>query len=339
MKIKYSEISVAVAVYNGEKTLYRTLDSLKKQTFKNLNVLISDDCSTDNSKKIINEFINQCPNFYLIGNDKNIGMFNNYNKLFNISNSKYFAWVDQDDYRENLYFEKCFNELEKKKNAVLAFAHTGVKNKENNELMHINTINSLEGVFDVDTRYKNLIKNFNDTIVYSLIRSDILKKTDLWVNINGSANKLIYQLSLHGEFAQIREVLTYYYGMGLANRYDSKHEYLRSTKKIKNVFNLPFLILFINQFKDLLLCENLNYLKKIKIGFFVILDLFFMNLSKFIYRILSIFKNKKLSNLTYKIINTLLNRNNDIINIVDVNKYPLFYPKHHPFKKVKGKEK
>ena len=51
------KISIIVPIYNAENYLSKCLESLVRQTFKNIEIILIDDCSTDNSKKIIEEFI------------------------------------------------------------------------------------------------------------------------------------------------------------------------------------------------------------------------------------------------------------------------------------------
>ena len=105
--------------------------------------------------------------------------------------------------------------MELNPDASLAFANTGVVNKKNNILMHINTIRSIGNELDLIKRYNNLINNFHDTIIYSLIRSSCLSKTSLWTNINGSANRLIFELALEGKFVGVNKLLSFYSGKGL----------------------------------------------------------------------------------------------------------------------------
>lgn len=335
MNFNYSSIFVGVAVFNGEKTLDRTLSSLKNQTFEDITVLICDDNSTDRSLDIIKKYLSECPNFFLLQNEKNLGMFKNYNKLFQISNSKYFAWVDQDDFRDKKFFEKCFYELEQDQEGVLAFAKTGVKDKFSDKLMHINTINSLINLNDVVLRYKKLIENFHDTIVYALIRSNTLKDTNMWTNFNGSANRLIFELCLNGKFLQINETLTFYYGMGLTKRFTSDEEYERSTKSKKKFYYIPFIFLFFNQCIDVIKHRKIKIFQKIKILFYLLKHLFLVNFFKCVYRSLDIFKFKSINNLIFDIMPNYLKKNDDIEKIVDPEKYPSFYPKHYPFKKIK----
>ena len=51
------KISIIVPIYNAENYLSKCLESLVRQTFKNIEIILIDDCSTDNSKKIIEEYI------------------------------------------------------------------------------------------------------------------------------------------------------------------------------------------------------------------------------------------------------------------------------------------
>ena len=240
--MKNSEICIGIPTYNGESTLGKTLESLECQSFKHFRVMISDDNSTDGTLDIIKSFCNKNDNFSYTVNKSNLGMFANCNKLFLNSDSKYFGWVPQDDLREKDFLKECYFGLESNKKSVLAYAQTGVRYKKKDILMHINTIDSISNIKNPYCRYANLTKNFHDSIVYSLIRSEALNKTSLWKNLNGSANRLIFELCLLGEFIQIKKVLSYYYGMGLKNRHDAETEFFRSVKKKKII--IKFLLLY-----------------------------------------------------------------------------------------------
>ena len=332
---KFHEISVGVSTFNGEKTLEKTLKSLEDQTFKNFSVFISDDSSTDNTVDIIKEFANRNQNFFYEINKSNLGMIRNNNKLFLNSNSKYFTWVDQDDFREKDFLHDCFYEIEKKPSASLVYAHTGIKNKKNDVLMHVNTINSISNQTDVVSRYNNLLTNFHDTVVYSLIRSSALKNTQLWTNINGSANKLIFELTLQGEFLEVKKLLSYYNGRGLVFRYSADTEFFRQSKKKRKFYQIPFLILFFLQIKDIIFSKIL-FKSKLKILIYLIYYFIKVNFAKFIYRLFSKIFFGKFDNFFYSLILKVIPENKDINQIVKRDLYPDFYPHHYPYKKVKG---
>lgn len=93
------KISVAVAVFNGEKFIEKQLNTILNQTTPVDEVVISDDCSTDNTFNICQEFIlkNNLTNWKLLKNSKNLGFcFNFYNAIENCSGEVIFL-ADQDD--------------------------------------------------------------------------------------------------------------------------------------------------------------------------------------------------------------------------------------------------
>ena len=73
-------VSVVMATYNGEKYIYEQLESLKSQNYKIDEVVICDDCSTDNTKKIVLEFIrdNNLTWWHFIQNNENYGYAKNF---------------------------------------------------------------------------------------------------------------------------------------------------------------------------------------------------------------------------------------------------------------------
>ena len=333
--LEFNEISVGVSTFNGEKTLERTLNSLENQTFKNFSVYISDDRSTDNTIDIIKKFCERNKNFYYEINEKNLGMILNNNKVFKKSNSKYFAWLDQDDYRDKNFLKECYNTLEANPDASLVFPNTGVVYKKEDILMHINTIKSLANEDDISKRYKNLLNNFHDTIIYSLIRSSSLRNTSLWTNINGSANRLIFELALDGKFVEVNKLLSFYSGRGLKNRFNPSAEFFRQSKYEKKFYQLPFMILFFSQLKDVF-NKKLQYSTKLKIIHSLIFNFLKINFSKLLYRFFSMVFFGKIDNYTYKLILKIVPKNKDINQVVDEKLYNDFYPTHYPFKKVEG---
>lgn len=102
-------ISVAIPSYNSEKFIIKLLDSIKNQTYKNFEIVISDDCSTDNTFKLICEYKEKHSNLNinLIEQKKNIGLIANRNVILKECKGKYITFVDSDDYIE----EKCLELL------------------------------------------------------------------------------------------------------------------------------------------------------------------------------------------------------------------------------------
>lgn len=92
--------SVVMATYNGAEYLYEQLDSLRDQTMPVDEVIICDDCSTDATVKMLQDYIeeNGLKNSWkLILNEKNMGYANNFHKALMLAEGEYIFFSDQDD--------------------------------------------------------------------------------------------------------------------------------------------------------------------------------------------------------------------------------------------------
>jgi glycosyltransferase involved in cell wall biosynthesis len=89
--------SVIAICFNHEKYLIECLQSVVNQTYKNVELIIVDDFSTDNSREEILEFIKENPNCQVIFNENNIGNCRSFNKAFKISKGRYIIDLSTDD--------------------------------------------------------------------------------------------------------------------------------------------------------------------------------------------------------------------------------------------------
>lgn len=104
------KVSVIIPVYNTELYLERCLNSILNQTFKDIELIIVNDNSNDNSSKIIETFINKNSNIKYIDNKENKGVSNCRNEAIKISSGKYILFVDSDDYLDKNMIETMYNE-------------------------------------------------------------------------------------------------------------------------------------------------------------------------------------------------------------------------------------
>jgi glycosyltransferase involved in cell wall biosynthesis len=105
-------ISICIPVYNGEKHLNECLNSIINQTYRNLEILIVDDCSSDTTIDICKIFQGNDKRIKIICNEKNIGLVNNWNKCIELSNGEWIKFVFQDDYLLPDCIEKLFSVTE-----------------------------------------------------------------------------------------------------------------------------------------------------------------------------------------------------------------------------------
>lgn len=105
------KISIIVPVYNTEKYLKKCLDSLINQTFKDMEIIIINDGSTDNSEDIIKEYQEKYSNKIKSYKKENGGLSSARNYGITKANGEYIAFIDSDDYIDLELFEKLEKEI------------------------------------------------------------------------------------------------------------------------------------------------------------------------------------------------------------------------------------
>jgi glycosyltransferase involved in cell wall biosynthesis len=259
-------VTIGCAVYNGEATLRRALAAVVGQDYSNLEILLTDDCSTDGSRQIYEEFASTDPRIKIHRNPKNVGITETFNRLIREATGKYFMLADQDDIRDTSFVRKAVAALEADEDAVLCHSHTGVFMGDPNDVKYLITLHGVDGVSSRVLRYYNFLKYFADTAVYGLFRSEVLKSTTLFRRDLGSANALLFESLLRGKFIQIPEVLYFYSARGVKNRPDIDAEYERCNPgKKRPLLYLPFLVLALNQTKDIRR-SPVRWLEKLELG-------------------------------------------------------------------------
>jgi len=95
-------VSVIMSVYNGEKTIEKSIDSILNQDYKNIELLLLDDCSEDKTFEICERYTKLYENVKLFRNKKNLGLTKSLNILANYSEGYYLARQDADDFSSQL---------------------------------------------------------------------------------------------------------------------------------------------------------------------------------------------------------------------------------------------
>lgn len=90
-------VSVVMATYNGARFVKEQIDSILRQTIQNIEIVVCDDCSTDNTWEILQEYAKDDFRFRIHRNDKNLGFCKNFEKAISLCHGDYIALSDQDD--------------------------------------------------------------------------------------------------------------------------------------------------------------------------------------------------------------------------------------------------
>lgn len=108
-------VSVGVPVYNGEKYIGEALDSMLNQTYQNWECNIVNNASTDNTEKIVNEYVNKDKRFKLHNYSEFLPIVDNWNRtVLHISeNAKYYKILQADDWLYSRFLEEMVSVMEK----------------------------------------------------------------------------------------------------------------------------------------------------------------------------------------------------------------------------------
>ena len=112
-------VSVVMSVYNSEKWLPNTIDSIIRQTYTNFEFIIINDGSTDNSKEILDEYTNRDKRIFVF-HQKNIGLTKSLIKAIKLSKGDIIARIDADDLSSKERIEEQLKELEKQNLDLIA---------------------------------------------------------------------------------------------------------------------------------------------------------------------------------------------------------------------------
>lgn len=105
-------VSIGIPTYNRAEKLNRTLNSLLEQTYQNVEIIVSDNCSSDTDVvDVVGKYANADPRITYIRQQTNIGATDNFEFVKQRAKGDFFLWAADDDYIDQDYIEKCVNYL------------------------------------------------------------------------------------------------------------------------------------------------------------------------------------------------------------------------------------
>lgn len=112
-------VSIIMPLFNNEKYVSETIESVLNQTFNDFELIIIDDCSRDNSREIVRKYREKDNRIKLISHNKNTGIAKTTNDGLDIANGKFIAFIDSDDVWDQRKLEKQLKVLENNENYIV----------------------------------------------------------------------------------------------------------------------------------------------------------------------------------------------------------------------------
>lgn len=205
------KVSVVVTVYNVEKFIRRCIESIQNQTIKDIEIIVVDDGTPDNSMSIVEEIAHNDERIRIILHEKNMGLMWARKSGYMAANGEYIAFCDSDDYLPENSIELLLKEAEETQADIVSGNYTHVKLDGSQIVCR----NQLKYGNDKLSVFKSLLKNeMKHTIWGKLYRASILKDYSYKTYehfTNGEDGCLFYQIVENvSKMVQIEEPVYFY---------------------------------------------------------------------------------------------------------------------------------
>ena len=201
-------LSIGMPVYNGERFLRGSLDSLLTQDFEDFELIISDNASTDATPDICRDYASRDRRIRFHQNEKNIGVGPNHARVFELARAKYFKWTGHDVECLPGMLWRCLEVITQAgPSVVLVYPRCEVPD----DLIQ-NDGTPVPGIASADARpHRRLATVLRHVCkvnqLYGILLTDTLRKTRLIDSFASSDYVLLAELAMLGELREIPEVL------------------------------------------------------------------------------------------------------------------------------------
>jgi hypothetical protein len=196
-------VSVGLPIRNEEQYLAETLDGLLAQDYSNLEIVISDNASTDRTSEICRSYAARDPRISYHRQEHNGGAPENFNEAFRRSSGEYFTWASGHDRRAPSAIRNCVEVLEARPEVILCYPHTLLQTYAGTTVEvtddHLETT-GLTAAQRLDMTIRDLGRC---NAFHGVIRSSALRRTRLCRPCLGPDNVLLTELSVLGPVHQI----------------------------------------------------------------------------------------------------------------------------------------
>ena len=207
-----NKVSIIVPVYNGEKYIKECVESLQNQNYKNIEIIVVNDGSSDNTEKIVNRIVSSDNRVILI-NQQNLGVSAARNNGIKQSSGKYLTFVDSDDKVSKEYINYLVSLIEDN-NCDISLTRTAIKFNKTTKNFNDDVEDTIEifdgvGAANEMLLYKIIISSWN-----KMFKRDLLIKNDIFFNKKlsfGEGFEFVINAFLHSKKVAIGNKKYYFY--------------------------------------------------------------------------------------------------------------------------------
>ena len=225
--IERALVTIGLPVFNSQRYLRQSLESLLAQTYTNFVLIISDNASTDDTSRICREYADSDSRIKYFRNATNIGNPRNFNRVFELTNTPYLKWSTSDDFWAPTFLERALEVMEHDPTVALCYPQAWIVDADgHNPMPYDDCLHLMQD--DVAERFVALLQTIKLAHQHlGVIRTSQLRRTHLLGTYSASDITLLAELALYGKFYELPERLffrRFHETSGSWKRGDAKHE-------------------------------------------------------------------------------------------------------------------
>jgi glycosyltransferase involved in cell wall biosynthesis len=201
-------LTVGLPVYNGENFLAESLDALLGQTYRDFELIISDNASTDGTAAIARRYAELDGRVRYVRHERNIGATPNHNFVAQEARGELFKWASHDDLYARDLIERCVAALDEQPDILLAHSWTAIIDSSGDVVKAVRYPLATDAV-RAPERFRSMLFESGGDDYYGLIRTRDLRQVLPQRSHHHADRTLVTELALRGRFYQIPEWLYY----------------------------------------------------------------------------------------------------------------------------------
>jgi glycosyltransferase involved in cell wall biosynthesis len=201
-------LTIGLPVYNGENFLAESLDALLGQTYRDYELIISDNASTDGTAAIARRYAELDGRVRYVRHQRNIGATPNHNFVAAEARGELFKWASHDDLYARDLIERCVAALDEQPDILLAHSWTAIIDSSGDVVKAVRYPLATDAV-RAPERFRSMLFESGGDDYYGLIRTRDLRQVLPQRSHHHADRTLVTELALRGQFYQIPEWLYY----------------------------------------------------------------------------------------------------------------------------------
>ena len=262
-------VTIGIPVFNEERYIKETLLSAINQTYPHLKILLSDNCSTDNTFLIAKEIAKGKANIEIIKHSTNLGANENFEYVQNKCSTPYFMWLGGHDIIDENYIKNSIEILETTSNIVMTYHNAVFFSRELNlENLQGDASSYIDTMAYTKTRgrmYEVVTKLAHCTAIHGVFRSEVLKSIEIKKDIIGPDNLVLFETAAFGHIKRINKIGYFRRTMHENEDQEQRMKRYQKFKIIEKIKSNPNDTLAENHILFLTRTEKLTFLDKLKL--------------------------------------------------------------------------